>query len=134
MWYEMLLNDDMVKLDSHDVQRHRKDFKYKEVASRFKMIDDDTRSVIVPWPASHPHHEKIDWILSCLRNNTPCSITDYRELQDLTVSLRNWQIKKCLERELLVRIGSSDMYEWIGSYDDQTGLVMEHLYQKDLII
>jgi CRISPR-associated endonuclease/helicase Cas3 len=124
MWYEMLLNDDMVKLDSRSIQTARQKFRYKETASLFTMINDDTESVVVPLDSSSQKQKKTNWILSRLRNGDLCSISDYRELQDLTISLRTWQIEKCLESNLLVKIGSADMYEWIGRYDKQMGVLI----------
>jgi hypothetical protein len=98
------------------------------------MIDDDSCSVVVPWPSDDTRSRELERSLEHLRNDIPSGIATYRVLQDATISLRTRQVEHCITEGLLMRLGSSDLYEWIGPYDRQLGIIITSLNQKDLII
>lgn len=113
-----------VDFDSHSVQEVRYQLKYKDVADRFKMINEDTRSVVVPWDETDKRSWKLERALGYLRNNEPCGRASYRVLQDATISLRTKQLERCVGFGLAVQLGSSDTYVWVGPYDDKLGLIV----------
>lgn len=98
------------------------------------MIDDDSCSVVVPWPSDDARSRELERSLEHLRNDIPSDITTYRGLQDATISLRKRQVEHCVTEGLLMRLGNSDLYEWIGPYDRKLGIIITALSQKDLII
>lgn len=134
IWYQRLLTDPMVSLDSRSVHSARQSFGYGEVSRRFRMIDDDSCSVVVPWPSDDARSRELERSLEHLRNDIPSDITTYRGLQDATISLRKRQVEHCVTEGLLMRLGNSDLYEWIGPYDRKLGIIITALSQKDLII
>ena len=50
-WYRRLLDDGLVPTDAHGVQALRTHLRYRSVSEAFTMIDEDTRSVVIPWPS-----------------------------------------------------------------------------------
>ena len=134
VWYQRLLADPMAVLDSRDVQSARQTWAYREVARRFRMIDDDSLSVVVPWPSDDVRSAAVERSLEHLRSNLPSSMSTFRILQDVTISLRAQQVERCVAEGLVVRVGSSDLYEWVGTYDEQVGIIITPLAQIDMIL
>jgi CRISPR-associated endonuclease/helicase Cas3 len=134
VWYQRLLTDQMAVLDSRDVQSARQNLAYREVARRFRMIDDNGLSVVVPWSSDDHRSMVLERSLEHLKKGLPSGRSTYRVLQDATISLRTQQVERCLVHGLVVRIGSSDLYEWIGTYDEQVGVIFTPLAQIDMIL
>lgn len=134
VWYQRLLTDPMAILDSRDVQSARQAWRYREVARRFRMIDDDSLSVVVPWPSEDVRSAAVKRSLGYLKSNLPGSMFTNRILQDATISLRAEQVEYCLVEGLVVRVGNFDLYEWVGTYDEQIGVIITPLTQSGMIL
>lgn len=129
-WYERLLKDPAVIKDSGKVQASRMKFKYQTTANSFRMIDDDTIGVAVT--KGHPNRRSFDQMLDNLRNNKHVDRAQLREIQQITVSLRRRVADKALQLGLSERINDY-LHRWLGSYDQQLGLVLEASPQSELI-
>jgi CRISPR-associated endonuclease/helicase Cas3 len=122
-WYERLFEDGMVTTDKSAVQEKRDAFSYRAVADAFKMIDDDTYSVVVPWPPSDSRAGPVDKVLSRLADGDPVGPGDYRVLQDATITLGTWRLRAAVSLELAKAI-TPNLYMWKGEYDMTLGLQM----------
>lgn len=132
-WYSRVLADPMVRLDAREVQRERERFAYRTVAELFHMIDDDTVSVVVPWPEDDARSSGIVSALDRLRLGEPVDRRGVRILQDATISLRSALVERCVAEGLVARVGESTVFEWLGLYDQQIGIVIEAVAQKQMI-
>jgi CRISPR-associated endonuclease/helicase Cas3 len=122
-WYRRFLTDPAVTLDARNVQRARSRFRYQTTADRFRMIDDDTVSVAVPWPADDRRALEVDDLLERLANQAHIHLREARALQDVTVSLRLDLAEQALAAGLAERI-SDHLLVWRGDYHPQVGLVL----------
>ena len=140
-WYALMLNDSAVAKDRkgpdrRTVQDARATFDYTTVGHTFRMIDDDTVAVVVPWPPGHPKSSDMEALLERLGEpwrRSPLAPSDLRALQDVTVMLRRWLLDRAVNDGLAVAV-TPTLYNWTGGYDDQLGLVLTGLPQKEMII
>ena len=121
-WYRSFLNDRAVRHDTREVQRSRDRLQYKTTAERFRMIDDDTISVAVPWPRPDARAAVVARVLSRLRDHDHVPRGDVRHLQEVTVSLRHRLADRAL-RDRSAEPVTDYLLEWTGDYDRQIGLV-----------
>nr|MDA8216274.1 hypothetical protein [Dehalococcoidales bacterium] len=109
-----------VDTDAHGVQDLRRSFAYPEVARRFRMIEDDTESVVVPYgPADAQQATRT--LVDRLRAGNPEARTLVRRLQPYLVSLRKRQAEKYRRQGLLTPI-LPGLGQWLGAYDPIRGL------------
>lgn len=108
-----------VNLDERKIQELRGALRYEEVAKQFRMIADDTESVVVPYDDAAKR------LLASSRHVSTLSRGLLRALQPYMVSVRRWQLDR-YRREGLVQEVRPGLLEWLGSYDAQRGLSVEH--------
>ena len=112
-----------VKTDK-GIQEHRKDLDYPEVARRYRLIQEDTVSVVVPYGEGLARLEAFQ--------KAP-SLQNWRRLQAYVVGLFRNQVRE--RRGFLEAVpGFQDLYVWRGSYDPRRGLVEEYADPSDLIV
>lgn len=138
-WYQLVLIDQMVPKDrkggdGRTVQKARESFDYETVASSFRMIDQDTVAVVVPWPAGDPRAVKVEKLLDRFARpgRTPMGPAEARALQEVTVQVRRRLLDQAV-RDGLAEAVTGDLYTWVGKYDDRIGLIFAPLSQEDLI-
>jgi CRISPR-associated endonuclease/helicase Cas3 len=105
-------------LDEESIQELRGSFRYEEVDRRFRMIRDDTTSVVVGYD------QEAIRLLERARSAQQLSRGLLRALQPYLVSLRSQQLAN-YERRGLVEEVREGLKRWVGKYDDQRGLVAE---------
>jgi CRISPR-associated endonuclease/helicase Cas3 len=132
--------------DREQIQDLRVRLDYPEVAHRFKMIDDDMVSVVVPYSSKEGQRDREedkagrDRLLDELRSDKANTRIIMRKLQPYVVSLRRNQAKQV--RDLLEPIlpGSSEqdgvpaLSRWMGGYDDVRGLGLEGRLDPDRLV
>ncbi|TWG31286.1 CRISPR-associated helicase Cas3' [Geobacillus sp. C56-T2] len=112
-----------VDVDSKKIQKDRETLDYPSVAEKYRLIDQDTVSVVVPY-------EKAS---ECLRmwESSP-SRYSFRRLQPYMVQLYRFEAEK-KERDGWLREVANNVYEWLGDYDEQIG-IKEEVYDPFSLI
>lgn len=112
-----------IDIDREGIQALRTALNYPEVARNFRMIDDDTVSVVVPY-GTPKAKQGVQSDLQALRDKSRSARLLLRRLQPYTVSIRR------READRLTRIGLIDpimdgVGEWMGQYDTMRGLLAQ---------
>jgi CRISPR-associated endonuclease/helicase Cas3 len=108
-------------LDSDGIEGLRRGLKFKSVADRFAMIDDNSCSVIVPFD------EAATKMLNALRFGAPSALGMLRRLQRYTVNLWESDFRKGVTLGAIYRVKEKQEI-WAcreGFYDEQSGLRLE---------
>lgn len=129
-WYALLLTDPSVTQDSRNVQGSRERLDYQTTAKSFRMIDEETVGIAVA--KRHPQGRRFDEMLDRLRDHDLVFRNELRELQQITVSVRRSVADKALELGISEPINDY-LHRWLGSYDDQIGLILDGSIQAELI-
>ena len=129
----------LLSLDAKGVQPLRTRFAYEEVADAFRMIDDDTVPVIVPYRGlgtaeaadagldAIDHEQHIRELLRDLeqataRGNIGMARKLYERAQPYVVALRRRQAEDA-EKQMLLTELRGGLWRWEGGYDTVRGLV-----------
>ena len=107
--------------DANEVQEAREDLDYPKVARTFRMIDDDTSEVIITGYGTSEEQEKVKAAIEQLRAGTPAVRFLLRSIRPWTVQVYQTEIKK-KERSGLIAEVMPGVYEWMGVYDNITGI------------
>lgn len=123
-------------LDAKKIQKLRKEFDYPAVARAMCMIDSDTVNVVVRYPEALVD---IYSLIEQLRANPARRRTLLRQLQPYMVSLYIHQAQKYQKEGLIAPLLEDDkgtMYvgEWLGEYDESTGLQAADLSPDALVL
>jgi CRISPR-associated endonuclease/helicase Cas3 len=100
-----------------DIEEARKALKFKSVAEKFKLIEDDTIPVVVNY-----NPEVVMTALDTLKYEPEESRRVIRQLQPYLVNLLHWEVRKC--RYLLQEIFPG-LFLWTGKYHRRLGLLKE---------
>jgi CRISPR-associated endonuclease/helicase Cas3 len=102
-------------LDQHGIQELRKLMNYPEVASKFRMIEDDSKPVVVKYSSSSSS-DQIKSLLEKVKNSP--GRKHLRALQPYTVNLLGYEFEKAKARGLICEIiPDAGIWEWLGAYD-----------------
>lgn len=113
---------DYPHLDYYDIQETRERFDYPLVAKNFRMIEDNSTSVIVKYPSSQSQDENsIEMLINRIR--TSAHREYLRALQPYTVNLLTYEFEKAQQQGLVLEV-IPGMWEWQGRYD--SGLDGKH--------
>ena len=119
--YFRLLYDGYIDPDRHKIQASRQRLDYPATARDFHMIEQDTRDVVVPYPAGSDNTGTLVEALTT-RQRPPRGVI--RELQPFVVSIHSTEYDRLRQRgfisdiEALPRLGV-----WHGHYDPVRGIV-----------
>jgi len=114
-------------LDAHNISELRRSLDYPRVAENFRMIDDETVSVIVNYGDPGPSQ-----ILSQVAHTGMVNRSDWRLLQQYCVALYRNQFQRYQSQGLIDQI-SQGVYVWQGTYDERYGLSEDLIDPADLI-
>jgi CRISPR-associated endonuclease/helicase Cas3 len=98
--------------DKHKIQPDRAALNYPRVAEKFKLIPDDTTSVVIQYD------DRVRALLRRIEQRGLFS-SDHRELQPYLVSLRNYEFQQAASYREEIAPG---LWVWRGSYDSVYGI------------
>jgi CRISPR-associated endonuclease/helicase Cas3 len=98
--------------DKHKIQPNRAALNYPEVAKKFKLIDDDTTSVVIEFD------NRVRSLLRQIERRGLFS-SDHHALQPYLVSLRNWEFQQAASQREEIAPG---LWVWRGSYNSVYGI------------
>lgn len=124
------------KTDRKGIQGLRAKLDYPEVDRLFRMIDDDTVSVVVEY---EKEVDEIRLLVEQLRNNWGNRRTTLRRLQPYLVSLRSRQAQEYRQKGFIsvVLADAEDRLlvgQWHGQYDPVRGLSIADMDADKLIV
>jgi CRISPR-associated endonuclease/helicase Cas3 len=109
--------------DRGEIQKWREEFDYLKVAREFRMIEDETESVVVKYGLDE-QKQATTRAIEDLRNGEGNARLLLRRLQPYIVAIQKRQIAEYQRQGLLIRIHDrlyDGLYEWFGAYDDLRG-------------
>lgn len=112
-----------VDLDQRKIQSDREALDYPRVAEKYRLIDQDTVPVVVPYEDSMLYLRS--WEEEPSRKNL-------RRLQPYIIQLYQWEVQK-KEQEGWLRWVSGNLYQWLGGYDVLVGMTEEFYDPYDLM-
>jgi CRISPR-associated endonuclease/helicase Cas3 len=112
-----------VDLDQRKIQADREALNYPRVAEKYRLINQDTVPVVVPYEDSQVY--LLAWEEEPSRKNLRC-------LQPYIIHLYQWEVQK-KEQEGWMRFVSGNLYQWLGGYDGLVGMTEEFHDPYDLI-
>lgn len=115
-----------VPLDEQGILRDREDLKFETVARNFRVIDDDTTPVVVPWGEAEQLLDTIE------RRREGLTRDDLRALQPYFVSLRSWEFQEAVEAGQCLEV-LPGVWRWEGGYDPDLGLLLDAQNKPTLI-
>ena len=113
-----------VPLDKNKVQRLREELRYPKVAERYRLIEEPTVPVVVPYGEALQRLE--EW------RRSPSWVT-WRRLQPYVVNLYEREARR-FEREGWLEMITEGLYRWRGKYDPRIGIVGALYDPSDLIL
>ncbi|MSQ35462.1 MAG: CRISPR-associated endonuclease Cas3'' [Dehalococcoidia bacterium] len=122
-----------VDTDAKLIQERRMSFDYPEVAKRFRMIDDETESLIITTYGSAETRRHVHSLLAELRSKGTPPRELMRRLQPYLVSLRKRGADACRRQGLIADV-MDGVGEWLGGYDPVRGLTGQDLSPDNLVV
>lgn len=125
-----------VNTDERGIQAARQALDYELVAKLFKLIEDETETVVVHY--QDPQEPgRVARLLAALQNDPTQSYALFRQLQPYIVNLREKDRIETFRRGLVKEVfpgraspasetkqESKEIWEWLGSYDPVRGIVL----------
>ncbi|MGN6811499.1 MAG: CRISPR-associated helicase/endonuclease Cas3, partial [Thermomicrobiales bacterium] len=106
------------ELDTHKIQGFRRSLDYPEVAQQYRLIEDDTVSVVVRY---QPEEKRINRLLEALLRYPERSRGLLRRLQPYIVGVRATELRRYESEGLALEV-LPGLWEWCGKYDPVRGL------------
>lgn len=119
---------DVSNVDAAGIQDLRSAFKFEETSRAYRLIDDYTLPVVVPYRS-----DAVDDVVRQVRAKGHANRFDFRALQPYTVSLRHWAHQKAADRGLCHEVVPG-IWRWDGRYDDLRGIQWDGPTVQDLVI
>ncbi|MCW2278646.1 CRISPR-associated helicase Cas3' [Heliophilum fasciatum] len=104
-----------VETDAKGIQSLRQNFRYPEVAEKFRMIDQSVVPVIISYD------EEARCLIDTIRRSGVLTRRIIRQLQPYIVNVAKFNEKQWV-REGLMEPLAGDMFEWLGGYHPVMGL------------
>jgi CRISPR-associated endonuclease/helicase Cas3 len=122
----------MVPTDREGIQQQRAQGDFPEVARRFRMIPEDTESVVVDYGSSDVRAE-VGRLVERLRGGAADARLLMRRLQPYLVSVRAYEAERYRRLGLLDPLVPG-VGRWLGAYDDVRGIWGPDLQPEDLVV
>ncbi|MCR4411139.1 MAG: CRISPR-associated helicase Cas3' [Thermoguttaceae bacterium] len=119
-----------VELDSQAIQPAREHFDYPTVAQKFRMIADDSVSVVVRPPG---HEKQVDELLAQVGRQAEAPDRLTRRFQPYVVGIYAHLLPQ-YERDGLLCQVTPGLWQWLGSYDRVRGLVSRGQDPEQLVV
>lgn len=126
----------VVETDKENIQSSRRNFDYRAVAEKFRMIRDDSVPVVVRYRGKDGSDDTADRLIAYIKNQEeglPRWIL--QQLQPYIVNVKSRLIdtyrQEGLVEELEPRTG---LYEWFGKYDKTRGLTVANRDPEELVL
>jgi CRISPR-associated endonuclease/helicase Cas3 len=113
-----------IPTDKKEIQKLRESFNFPEVAEQFRLIDDDTRPVVVLY------NEEAKALIERIRKRGFLLAREYKALQPFVVNIRSTDFQK--NETLIEDIGGVNV--WHGSYDNKLRGISFGWSVEDLIV
>ncbi len=113
-YFDRFLHVTRSRLDLEGIQRERELHNFATVARLYRVIVDDTTSVLVPYGRFDPQELRLPAAPDDRRKRL-------RQMQRFMVGLRERDFDRASERGLVHDLGG-EVFAWLGSYDDLWGL------------
>jgi CRISPR-associated endonuclease/helicase Cas3 len=118
--------------DPLGIQRLRRELLFPEVAKQFRMIHDETYSVVVAF-GSTEEQRRVRYLVERLRRGDPNGRVTLRALQPYLVAVRAHEAERYVRQGritwIVPRLG-----EWHGAYDAVRGLVVDDKAPDALVV
>jgi CRISPR-associated endonuclease/helicase Cas3 len=115
----------MENTDGKGIQSMRRGLSYPETARTFRLIDDNTFTVVVPY-GSEEEQAQVEQVWAAVETRSGNLRELLRRLQPYTVALYAHQAKRYLaEGWIQPSVVLPDLGRWLGGYDAVRGLVAE---------
>jgi len=119
--------------DRNKVQDARKDFNYPRVAELFRMIREDTLSVVVADYGTREERQAVTELVQLIRQGIPQARLIQRRLQPYIVSIRSREARKYAAQGLIEFI-TPELGLWKGGYDSRRGIFTTGISPDELIV
>ena len=116
-YFDRFLSALRSQLDDLHIGDLRRNWDFPEVAERFRLIEDDTFSVLVPFDGFDPGE------LADPPDSRELRLR-LRRAQAYSVSLRRNDYATAVANHLTEEVPGLPIVRWVGGYDDKTGLVL----------
>jgi CRISPR-associated endonuclease/helicase Cas3 len=110
-----------VDTDAQRIQPWREAFDYPEVARRFRLIADDTTTVVAPY-GNTAERARVTGLVERLRRGAPDGRGILRALQPYLVTVRAQEAARYARQGLITPVAPG-IGEWLGAYHPVHGLV-----------
>lgn len=118
-----------VNLDRSAIQDLRRNFDYKKVGKRFKIIPDDSVSVII----DNFSDGQLPVSIRGIKKKGFVSREEWRLLQPYTVSFKKYKLDELIKEDLVVELAEG-LYIWAGKYDSNIGIEVEGYSADDFVV
>lgn len=120
-YFRQLLVPPFTDTDALGVQKLRDRLQFEAVGRAFRMIDQDTESVVVRYRGPSGQDDAVDELLEDLRAKRGSPKLLWRRAQPFVVSLRRRDAERYREEHLITEL-LPGLGEWHGAYDAVAGL------------
>ncbi len=107
--------------DKNNVQYTREILNYPETSSRFRMMEDDSVSVVITDYGAEAERDTVKKTLEQIQKREQNPRLLLRKLQPWIVSVGEWQLPKLTQDGSVIEI-MPGLYEWLAPYDEQIGI------------
>jgi len=124
----------VVEKDQKEIQNFRQRLDFPGVAERFRMIDDDSASVVVRYRGMDDSNDTVDRLISYVRHQegkVPRWLL--RQLQPYIVNVRS-RLVDGFQRDGLLQELVPGLWEWLGKYDLVHGITADNRNPEELVV
>jgi CRISPR-associated endonuclease/helicase Cas3 len=124
----------VVEKDAKEIQSCREHLDFPGVAERFRMIDDDSASLVVRYRGMDDSDGTVDRLISYVQHQEG-KIPRWllRQLQPYIVNMRS-RLVNSYRRDGLLQELIPGLWEWLGKYDLVRGITADNRNPEELVV